>query len=394
MNSETVHIDAHWRSINKDQEELCGDKVAVCRNDQCFVMVLADGLGSGVKANILSTLTSTIISKMLSAGMQLNEAIETIAATLPECKERGIAYSTFSIFQVYYDGSAYLAQFDNPSMVIIRDGAFLHPLQQVREMYGRRVSISTFLIEPGDFLIAFSDGVLHAGIGMTLNFGWGQKEVEEFLISHVRKQDSSRDVTRVLLSNVNYLYGGHPGDDATVACVKIIEAKETRVMVGPPSHSEQDAAVVGRLLSASGMKICCGGTTSQIVARVTDRPLETDGLLSMANDVPPKGFIKGIDLVTEGVLTLQKTNRYLQKACEDPVYEETLRSSKEQDGASCLVRALLNSSSIAFMVGLSDNPAHDAIAYSPISLNAKIALIKEMGENLKQLGKIIHIEMY
>ena len=165
-------------------------------------------------------------------------------------------------------------------------------------------------------------------------------------------------------------------------------------MVGPPSHSEQDAAVVGRLLSASGMKICCGGTTSQIVARVTDRPLETDGLLSMANDVPPKGFIKGIDLVTEGVLTLQKTNRYLQKACEDPVYEETLRSSKEQDGASCLVRALLNSSSIAFMVGLSDNPAHDAIAYSPISLNAKIALIKEMGENLKQLGKIIHIEMY
>ena len=176
MNSETVHIDAHWRSINKDQEELCGDKVAVCRNDQCFVMVLADGLGSGVKANILSTLTSTIISKMLSAGMQLNEAIETIAATLPECKERGIAYSTFSIFQVYYDGSAYLAQFDNPSMVIIRDGAFLHPLQQVREMYGRRVSISTFLIEPGDFLIAFSDGVLHAGIGMTLNFGWDRKK--------------------------------------------------------------------------------------------------------------------------------------------------------------------------------------------------------------------------
>jgi hypothetical protein len=255
------------------------------------------------------------------------------------------------------------------------------------------VHVSNFTAQPYDNIITFSDGVLHAGVGMTLNFGWGQKEVEEFLLQETRPHDSAREISRILLANVNYLYGGEPGDDSTVAAICIVPAAETRIMVGPPSSKDQDEAVVHRLMSASGLKICCGGTTSEIVARVLNKELKTDGMLSSAADVPPKGFIDGIDLVTEGVLTLQKVNRYLNKAKADPMYLESLLTSKEEDGASCLVKALLKSTGIRFMVGLSDNPAHDAIAYSPISLNAKIALINELGDNLQEIGKIVHIDM-
>jgi hypothetical protein len=391
--SEKIHIDSFWRSLNKQNEELCGDRVMMKHNEKCFVMVLADGLGSGVVANVLSTLTSTILAEMIFGGLTLEDAVETIAATLPTAKDRGIAYSTFTILQVYYDGHAYLAQFGNPSAVFLRDGQILHPEESVHEISGRSVHTSRFLVEPDDYIVTFSDGVLFAGLGITLNFGWGQKEVEDFLQKEIRPGDSALEISRILLANVNYLYGGEPGDDCTVAVLHIIPAKETRVMVGPPSNKEDDPKVVHKLMQASGYKICCGGTTSEIVARETGKTLRTDGLLSLS-DVPPKGFIDGIDLVTEGVLTLQKVNRYIHRAVQDNLYEESLLLSREEDGASMLVRALLKSSGITFMVGLSDNPAHNDIAYSPISLNAKIRLINELAKDLRTLGKIVIIEMY
>ncbi len=394
MNEDLIYIDAYWRSLNKYGEELCGDRVQIRRGEKCFVMVLADGLGSGVKANILSTLTSTIISEMIVSGMALADAVETITATLPVCQERGIAYSTFSIVQIFSNGNTYIAEFDGPDVVIMRDDQIYRIAREKMVMNGRQIYVSSMHAEPGDRFVVFSDGVLHAGVGMTLNFGWGQKEVEDYLQEKVRRNDTASETTRLLLANVNYLYGGKPGDDSTAVCLRVIPLTQTIVMVGPPSHPEDDEKVVHRLLSATGKKVCCGGTTSQIVARVTGRALTTDGLMSMKPDVPPKGFIEGIDLVTEGVLTLQKVARYLEKAAGDVSFREELMLSKDTDGATMLAKVLLSASGITFMVGLSDNPAHDAIAYSPISLNAKIALIKEMAENLKKVGKIVHIEMY
>jgi hypothetical protein len=250
------------------------------------------------------------------------------------------------------------------------------------------------LVQPCDCFVTFSDGVLHAGVGMTLNFGWGHDEVEKFLVESIKPEDNAREITRILLTNVDYLYGGQPGDDSTVACLRVIPATETRVMVGPPEKPEDDEKVVKKLLAASGFKVCCGGTTSNIVSRVTGKEIVTDSILNMTSDVPPKGFIEGMDLVTEGVLTLQKVARYLGRAAKDTQYEEELELSKAEDGASCLVRILLASNGITFMVGLSDNPAHSAIDYSPISLNAKIALINELADDLREIGKIVHVEMY
>ncbi|MBO7702927.1 MAG: SpoIIE family protein phosphatase [Solobacterium sp.] len=392
--SDKIYIDAYWRSLNHYGEELCGDRVQIRRSEDCIVMVLADGLGSGVKANILSTLTSTILSEMIFSGMLLSDAVETIAETLPVCSERGVAYSTFTIVQVYYDGAAYIAEFDNPACIVMRNGKALEHDRQCEELNGRRIFITNMLVEPGDCFVTFSDGVLHAGVGMTLNFGWGHDEVQKFLEDSIKKTDNAREISRILLTNVDYLYGGQPGDDSTVSVLRIVPATETRVMVGPPSNKEDDEKVVRKLLAATGKKVCCGGTTSTIVSRITGKEIVTDSILNMTPDVPPKGFIDGIDLVTEGVLTLQKVARYLALAVKDPAYQEELELSKAEDGASCLVRVLLASTGITFMVGLSDNPAHSNIDYSPISLNAKIALINELADDLRQIGRVVHVEMY
>lgn len=390
-----IHIDAWNSSLNKKNEELCGDNVVSKINDESFIMVLADGLGSGVKANILSTLTSTIISEMIFEGASLSETVETVAKTLPVCQERHVAYSTFSIIQVFYDGHVKLIEYDNPLAIFIRDGMIMKINRQERIYNEKKIYEASFNVLPNDYITFFSDGIIHAGVGQTLNFGWQHEEVEKFLQQYTSNTDSAKEIVRILLANVNYLYDGKPGDDSTVACIKMLEAKETIVMVGPPSHKEDDNRVVERLLSASGLKICCGGTTSTIVSRYLNKPIETDPLIDFTSDVPPKGYIEGIDLVTEGVLTLQKVNRYLGKCVDDNAFLDNLLQSDQTDGATCLIKAfLLSSTMITFMVGLSDNPAHEAIAYSTISLNAKIQLIKDMALKLKKLRKIVNIEMY
>ncbi len=391
-----LYIDAAWRSLNKQNEELCGDRVQIRRNEKGVVLVLADGLGSGVKANILSTLTSTIIAEMIFSGMALGEAVETIAATLPVCKERGIAYSTFTIIQIDYTGEVYIAEFDNPAVVVLRNGKCLPHERTVQKTNGRTVFVTKMTAEVGDCFVAFSDGVLHAGTGIVLNFGWGQSEVEAFLQAEIRPEDPAREIARILLANVNYLYGSRPQDDSTVACLRIVKATDTRVMVGPPSRAEDDEKVVRRLLEADGKKICCGGTTSQIAARFLKKEVtvDTQDILNRSAHVPPKGYIEGIDLVTEGMLTLQRAALLIAKAVLKTEYMEDLLLSKQQDGATLLAKMLLEASRITFLVGLSDNPAHAAIDYSPISLNAKVQLIQEMAENLRQAGRIVRVEMY
>ena len=102
--------DAGYVSLNKFGEQLCGDHVEIVENENSTIVVLADGLGSGVKASILSTLTSTIISTMLAAGLDIRDAVETIADTLPICSERKTAFSTFTIIRLEDNAHADIIQ--------------------------------------------------------------------------------------------------------------------------------------------------------------------------------------------------------------------------------------------------------------------------------------------
>lgn len=395
MSEHKIHVESYYRSLNKHHEELCGDKVEVRQNENSFIMVLADGLGSGVKANILSTLTSTIISEMIKDGANVTDVVETITATLPECQERHVAYATFTILQVFYDGHARLVEFDNPPAVVLRNMRMMELEREVYTIGTRTIKESTFEVYPDDLIVFFSDGIIHAGIGTVLNLGWDHKEVVQYLEQVCRVGDSAKEVNDLLLNCVNDLYAQKPGDDSTVAVARMLKATESIVMVGPPVLPEDDERVVHQLMKATGKKICCGGTTSNIVSRVIGSPITMELLESLVGDVPPIAYIKGIDLVTEGVLTLGKVNEHLKECVQSEAYRNNLVEGRDKDGASLMTRMLLNNcSKIKFMVGCSDNPAHKGMAYSTISISAKIRLIETMATNLRALGKIVTIEHY
>lgn len=388
-----VHVETFHASLHKKNEELCGDKVKIARNEESCICVLADGLGSGVKANILATLTSEILSTMIAEKMDIEDAVETISATLPICQERKIAYSTFIVLQVFYDGRVYLEEYDSPNVIWMRDGKVMKIDRKERIIHGKKVRESKFIAQPQDQLILFSDGILHAGTGTVLNLGWDQKDIEKHMETMWKQSDNARDSVHHLLYAVRDLYQGECGDDSTVACVKLLEPKETRVMIGPCADKNDDQRAVDQLMSASGYKIVCGGTTSQIVSRVLKKELNM-GQPNLRGDVPPIAFIEGVDLVCEGALTIHKCIDYLNACIKDQNYLETFLDSSHDDGAQMLCEKLLTSSSIHFLVGTADNPAHNGLLYSPISLSQKMKHVETMQELLKQLGKMITFTYY
>ncbi|MCI8442164.1 MAG: SpoIIE family protein phosphatase [Provencibacterium sp.] len=389
-----LFVDVGWESLNHFGEELCGDKVEIVRGDGYVLTVLADGLGSGVKANILSTMTSKIIATMFSEGGTLQDVVETMADTLPVCSERGVAYSTFTIVRIGLDGEVYLAEFDNPSLVWFKDNKLCEIPRQKMEMGGKVIEVARFTAGEGDMLVTFSDGVVHAGVGRLLDLGWQYDNIVQYLKENITPDISPLIYVRKLLSAVNTLYMDQPGDDSTVCAMRIKPNRPATVMVGPPVNQEMDETVVYKLMHSQGLKVVCGGSTSQIVSRVTGRELNVS--IDYQNpSVPPTATIPGIDLVTEGVLTIGKSLDIIKGLMNnnDPQNLDTFTLNKK-DGATLLARLLLEQcTEVRFLVGRALNPAHQNPGM-PVSLGLKLNLIKELTAELEKTGKKVTVEYF
>ena len=233
-------IEYGYTSLNHYGEELCGDNVASSVNGDYTTLVLADGLGSGVKANILSTLTSKILCTMAANDIDIHECVETLLQTLPVCKERGVAYSTFSIIHVNKEGRGFLFEFDNPQAIYYHGGQCINLDRVALDVCNKKVYRSELNLVDGDVVIIMSDGTIHAGIGMILNFGWERPQIMEHLNAHIRPEMSARATACLFASACNDLYADKPGDDTTVAALKIRKRTDVNIMVGPPVDKEKD----------------------------------------------------------------------------------------------------------------------------------------------------------
>lgn len=379
-------LETGYSSLNKKGEELCGDNVEEKRDDDSVTLVLADGLGSGVKANILSTLTSKILCTLISNKVDIDECIDTIIQTLPVCKVRNVAYSTFSALYVNTDGEGYLFEFDNPQAILMHNGEAVDMPREPRIIQGKTVYVSKLQLGDTDAVLVMSDGVIHAGIGELFNFGWVRSDVKDYLDRNYFPGITARDLACLLANVCNDLYDGKPGDDTTIACLRVRKPLKVRIMVGPPIDPKNDETCVLRFLTGEGKKVVCGGTSSQLVARYLHQPVQTS--LDFSDpDVPPMGYIKGIDLTTEGVLTLRKlltlSDKYLSPHDLSP------KRQKKTDGASQLCNLLFEEASdITFFVGQNINVAHQGL---PIDTTMKLKLVENIASNLRKAGK--HVEI-
>ncbi len=381
-----LYFDFGYSSINKIGEELCGDSLVFNRNPNHVIMVLSDGLGSGVKANILSTLTTKIIYVMLENGANINDVTDTLSETLPYCKVRNLAYSTFSIAQCFLNGDAYITEYDNPPAFFISDGKLQHLNYQIREIGKRKINESHLKLKNGDLLVFVSDGEVHAGIGGVWNLGWSWERIAAYIEMRSTLKLSAQQLADDLVNTADKLYEKRPGDDATVGVLNIREKRLATLLIGAPLNKEDDSNVVKILTKSKGKKIVCGGTTGNIVARALNQEIDVD-MKTATVDIPPVGIIKGIDLLTEGTVTIMKTLKLLK----DPSCHRDLKYKK--DGASQLSYELSYADSIEIILGQAINPAHQNPDL-PVELGLKTKFVEEIAELLKSRNKEVIINYY
>lgn len=384
--------DIGYMSINHEGEQLCGDHVEVVEQDEnSSVIVLADGLGSGVKASILSTLTSKIISTMIAAGLEIEDAVETIAATLPVCSERGVAYSTFTIIRIANNEKAEIIQYDNPKVIMLRDGENVEMNTTAFKIGGKTIYRSEVNLRENDVFIAMSDGVEHAGVGRIYNFGWKREDIISYMETFWSVGFTAKTLTTILLDETNKLYDGKPGDDATVCTVRIRAREPMNLIIGPPSSRDDCRKMMSLFFAKEGKHIVCGGTTSSIAADYLGKELRPN-LIFTDPEIPPIAEIDGVDLVTEGVITINKVLEYARNYLEDnKSYEHW---SYKKDGASKIARLLFEEATdINFFVGRAVNPAHQN-PNLPINFNIKMRLVDELAECLRNMGKKIKVSYF
>lgn len=385
--------DIGYKSINHVGEQLCGDHVDVVeQGEDSTVIVLADGLGSGVKASILSTLTAKIISTMMAEGLSVEECVSTIAATLPVCSVRGVAYSTFTIIHLKHNEYAELIQYDNPQIILIRDDQVYDYPKTEMNVGGKRIFRSDIRLKENDILVAMSDGCPHAGIGMAYNFGWRREDIAEYMASISAGGYTAKVLCTMLIDECNRLYGGEPGDDATACVVRIRRREPMNILFGPPSNRDDCDRMMSLFFSKQGKHIICGGTTSTIAAQWLNKPLNVLLSYEKGSDVPPMAEIEGVDLVTEGVVTMSKVISYAEDYLgKNENYEKW---NFGRDGASRICQLLFEEATdINFFVGRAMNPAHQNPAL-PINFNIKMNLVEKLSRSLEQMGKRVKVSFF
>ncbi len=380
-----IHIDMAYKSLNKIHEELCGDKVEILHTENSSILILADGMGSGVKANILATLTSKILGTMFLEGASLDNCVETIAKTLPICQERQVAYATFSILQVYDSGEAYLVEYDNPSCIFIRDGELMQIPQDIREIEGKKINEWRFHVKEGDTFVLISDGTIFAGPGELFNLKWTWDSMASYALRSARTSSSAARLAAMLVDACNDLYENRPGDDTTAAVMRITPKKLVKLMTGPPRSPQDDAQAVGRLMEGDAYRIVSGGTSAKIVARILDSEITTHtGPLD--TDIPPIAHIQGIDLTTEGVLTLSHTLKLLERYENDEDLDEAFFDELDGDNGGAMIARILieDCTDLEIILGTAVNAAHlnPDLAFRLHARNQLVGYLKELMEKM------------
>lgn len=383
----TLKIDVGIASLSKYKEEVCGDTVEIVKTEQSTTIIFSDGLGSGIKASILSILTTKIASGLLKRNVSLEQVFETIADTLPTCKVRNLAYSTLSILRIYPDGKCHLIEYDNPSLLWIRKGKPLSIKRKKREIAGKETMEAQFNIEPGDLLVMISDGVINAGVGGLFRLGLGYEGVINSVLDWAVEYDDSQPVANRVTDVVDACYLGRPGDDSTSIIITARNPRTAILLTGPPANPEHDQRLVSTFLEYKNVqRIVCGGATGNLVAREMGREIKTS-LQYEDPSVPPTATIKGINLVTEGILTLNKCLTKLKNITQDPTSETC------SDGATLLCKSLKRADRIIFLVGTAVNPAHEEFMNS-LQLLTRTEVVERLKALLTKMDKEVIIEKY
>lgn len=382
-------LDFAKTSYNKYTESICGDFYYKETTPDTTTLVLSDGLGSGVKANILATLTAKILSTLLSSGMALEDAVFTTVQTLPMCKERKLAYATFVAARIQKH-MLYLAQYDNPPAVLLRNGKSLKLESTRLFVQEKEIWESTIPLYNDDMLFMMSDGVTNAGVGNEIRNNWGYSEVVRLLEQWYRPGVSAAYLSAHLMNACLCLVDGKPKDDITVLSLQLRERKAVNIIIGPPENPGEDHKILNMFFAKKGKHVVCGGSTAKMVSKFLNKPLV---LLedTATESIPAISRIDGVDLVTEGIITLQNLPKLIREYGENVI--ALLELEKRKDGAALLAQMLIEyATDVNIYLGNAVNEGHQDDGLG-IDIASKLKLVDDIEKSLENIGRKVKISM-
>ncbi len=382
--SDAFYIEVGSAQRNHTGERVCGDTFLSekVKEEGRTVVVLSDGMGHGVKANLLATLTATMALNFTKEHRDAHKIAEIIMSTLPVCSERKISYATFSIVDIDKDGQCTIINYDNPDAVVLRENELFALQWQTigldsREGPDKEIRACTFKALKEDRILLMTDGITQSGLGRDrFLLGWGAKEVEKYMHSLVKEQpDISADRLAGLIVNKAHANDNYQAkDDTSAAVIYFRDPRRLLICSGPPYEKEKDKELARLVKDFEGKKILCGGTTADIVSRELNIPIK-DSLEFDDPDLPPIAFMEGMDLVTEGILTLSKTAEILDGFSP--------RTDLGKGPADRIVKMILNSDEIHLLTGTAINVAHQD-PNLPVELEIRRSVMKKIARLLEE----------
>jgi hypothetical protein len=373
-----LYIDIKLVQSSKFPQGPCGDLVTSDRNSTSTTIICCDGIGSGIKANIAATLCASRLNELLRGGFTLREAFNAAVKTMNQWRSPEKPFTAFCICRILNDGTATILSYEFPPPILLASGCAAVIPQQI---HSQEIGISaeaTCILEPGDAIILTSDGITQAGMGGVLTNGWETQGVLDFANAEMRKGSSPDVIADMIHNQARSIWAKSKGDDCTVAVAKCRRGNFVNIMTGPPSHAANDAKIVQEFINSPGSHIVCGATTAGISAKYLGKKVSISQDSSLI--APPKYSIDGIELVTEGAVTLNQVYN---------IWDEEADSFEEESGVTELWHHLKKADCIRIFMGCAFNQASDNIAFRQTGILTRSKIIPLLINKLRSEGKLV-----
>ena len=376
------HVDTEFRQASKRPGSPCGDTFLVKRSLFHTTLFLADGIGSGIKAHIASQMSSSRLAELLEGGISLREAFFTVAGTMSKWRDHSMPFAAFLVMRVLNDGTTTILNYEMPPALflsgrdvsVIQSDSLVVPAGVAGEAH--------FHLHPDEGVVLVSDGIIQAGLGKGFLRGWGTEGLETFLSSQAGRRVNFGFAAQGIIDQAQYHDGSVSGDDKTVLVAHVRAGVAVEVFTGPPVDKNRDNTIASAFCAAEGLKVVCGATTADIIARYSGNPIEVEQRPASFS-TPPRYFLSGIDLVTEGAITLTQAYNIIEEK-EAPVLDRT--------AAGDLAHLLQNADRVRFTVGLALNPANADIVYRKQGILSREKIVPLLASRLERMGKLVTVE--
>lgn len=388
--SKKTFIEVGHYQVCKHKQHAEGDVFLSQKNptDGRVITALSDGLGSGIKAGVLATLTATMATRFIAADIPMRRAAEIIMNTLPVCKDRGISYATFTLVDIEPNNTVRIMEYDNPPYVLIRQETIVEPIKDIKKLERKNkatapkreaeLQYSRYLARPGDRLVFFSDGVTQSGMGSPNHpFGWGYENVQTFILEKILENPdiSARNLAKAVVKEALMYDGYKSKDDITCGVIYGRNPRDLLVLTGPPLRKESDGDYARLFDSFDGKRIICGGTTANIISRELNRQIKVQ-LKDFDVKIPPYSEMDGTEMVTEGIITMGAVAELLENGAKT--------EGLKPNAATKMVDLFLDSDRIKFVVGTKINEAHQD-PNMPVELEIRRNVVKKIASLLQDV---------